>query len=265
MMPGFSSTYSPFFLSFFVLISFGVSYFFYRKSLLNNSKKYLLIILKSLAIFLLLALFIEPVLSSLIKHNNERLDVILIDDSRSNLLNSKAEYIKKVINENNILSGNYKVFKFSDAVSNLNSSDSLNSNGYETDLSEALKTIKSSFPDRQFYSVTVISDGIFNSGGNPLYEAKTFQAPFITVSVGDTAQKKDITINSVLYNEKAFTNIATNVKSLLNIYGFSGSINVNLLREGMVISTKTINVSNAQNYEAEFNITETSPGKVKYR
>src|SRR4030095_14407822 len=77
-----------------------------------------------------------------------------------------------------------------------------NSNGYETDLSEALKTIKSSFPDRQFYSVTIISDGIFNSGGNPLYEAKTFQAPFITLSIGDSIQQKDIVASNVLYNEK---------------------------------------------------------------
>src|SRR4030095_9902846 len=126
-MPGFSSTYSPFLLALFLLISVGVSYFFYRKSLLNNSKKYFLIILKSLAIFLLLALFIEPVLSSLISRNNERLDVILIDDSRSNLLNSKSDFIKKVISDNNILTGNYMVFKFSDISTALNSPDSLNS------------------------------------------------------------------------------------------------------------------------------------------
>lgn len=266
-MPGFSSTYSPLFLALFLIISAAVSYFFYRKSLLQNPKKYFLIALKSLAVFLLLALFIEPVLSSLVSRSNDRLDIILIDNSRSNLLNSKSDEIKKIIDENKILSGDYKVFTFSNTTSVLNSADSFGADGYETDLASSLKTIRNSFPDRQFNSVTVISDGIFNSGGNPLYEAKTFQSPFITLSIGDTVQQKDITVNSVLYNDKAFTNIPTSIKAFINIHHFTtGSVNINLLREGSVISTKSINInSSGQNYEAEFNITENNPGKVKYR
>ncbi len=266
-MPGFSSTYSPLFLALFLIISAGASYFFYRKSLLSNFKKYFLIALKGLAIFLLLALFIEPVLSSLVNQSGDRLDIVLIDNSRSNLISSKESDITKLLDENKIFSNDYKVFTFSNSLNSISSVDSFRANGYETDLSSALKNLRNSFPDRTFNSITVISDGIFSSGGNPLYEAKTLQSPFITVCIGDTIQQRDVVIGAVSYNEKAFTNIPAKIKSLINIYDYSpGTLNINLLREGNIISSKLINITaGQQNYEVEFDVTESTAGKIKYR
>jgi hypothetical protein len=266
-MPGFSSTYSPLFLFLFLVISVGASYYFYRKSVLTNSKKYFLIAVKSLAIFLLLALFIEPVLSSLVDQSGDKLDVILVDNSRSNKINNKESEIKKILNDNNIFSKDYRVFTFSNSLTGISSPDSFLSEGYETDLSTSLRNLRSSFPDRTFNSITIISDGIINSGGNPLYEAKTLQAPFITVSIGDTIQQKDAVISNVTYNEKAFTNIPTKIKAYLNVYDYSpGSLNINLLREGNVISSRQVNITaGRQSYEIEFDVTENAAGKIKYR
>lgn len=265
-MPGFSSTYSPLFLALFLIISAAAAYFFYKNTQLTNGKKYLLMTIKGLAIFFLLALFIEPVLSSLVNQSSENLDIILVDNSRSNLIGDKEQDIKKVLDENNLYSNNYKLFTFSNAISQLNSPDSFHSNGYETGLSSALRNIRSSFPDRTFNSITVISDGVFNAGGNPLYEAKTLQAPFITLVIGDSLQKKDVVVRNLSYNEKAFTNIPTKVKAQINIYEHSGTVTVNLIREGNVISSKQVNTNSGNDtYEAEFDITENAGGKIKYR
>lgn len=265
-MPGFSSTYSPLFLALFLIISAAAAYYFYRNSLLSNTKKYFLMAIKGLAIFLLLALFIEPVLSSLVNQSGDKLDVILVDNSRSNTIEGKEQEINNILDDNGLYSGNYKLFTFSNSFNSLTSEESLSVSGYETDLSSALRTVRNTFPDRNFNSITVISDGIFNSGGNPLYEAKTLQAPFITVSIGDTLQKRDVLVRSLSYNEKAFTNIPTKIRAQVNVYQHSGSVNVNLLREGNVISTKQIMVnSEVQNYETEFDVTENAGGKIKYR
>jgi hypothetical protein len=266
-MPGFSSTYSPLFLAVFLVISFGASYFFYRKSLLTDFKKYFLIAIKSLAIFLLLALFIEPVLSSFVNQSGDKLDIILADNSRSNLINNKESEIKNILEENKLFSNDYKVFTFSNSMNILSSADSFTGNGYQTDLSSALKNLRNNFPDRTFNSITIISDGIFNSGGNPLYEAKTIQSPFITVCIGDTIQQRDAVASGLSYNEKAFTNIPTKIKAFVNVYDYnSGSVNINLLREGNIISSKSINLTSAQqNYEVEFEVTENTGGKIKYR
>lgn len=265
-MPGFSSTYSPLFLALFIIISAVAAYFFYRRSTLSDAKKYLLVAIKGLAIFLLLALFIEPVLSSLVNQSGDKLDVILVDNSRSNLISGKDTDIKKLLDENKLVSDNYKVFTFSNSLNTLRSTDSLYNNGYETDLSSSLRNLRSSYPDRTFNSITVISDGIFNSGGNPLYEAKTMQAPFITISVGDSLQQKDVVITGAVYNERAFTNIPVKIKVQTSVYDLPGSININLLREGNVISSKPANIIPGQtSYETEFDVTENAGGKIKYR
>jgi hypothetical protein len=264
-MFSFSSTYSPVILILFLAISIALSYFFYRNSPLPKPKKYFLISLKSLAIFLLLFLFIEPVFGSLVKKNSEKLNFVLLDDSRSNSLGSKEDEIKRIISENNF--NDYKVFRFSNSVDQYTSADSLTADGFETNLSAALKNLKSSYPDETLNSLTIISDGLFNSGGNPLYEARKFQAPVITAGTGDTVQQKDIVISSALYNSKSFTDISNKIKCFINVYeAGSGALNVTLLKEGGAISSKTINyLPSQQNYETEFDITETTPGKVRYR
>jgi hypothetical protein len=265
-MPGFSSTYSPLFLILFLIISAAVSFYFYRNSNLSSSKKYLLASVKTAALFLLLALFIEPVLSQFFGSSNSRMDVILIDNSRSSAIGNNEEDIRKIISNSGLINDNYIVFTFSNELKELTSIDSLDFIGFETDLSGALRSLKRSFPDRDFNSVTVISDGIFNSGGNPLYEAKTFLAPFITIPIGDTTRKKDIVLKDVLYNPKAFTNSPVKIRAYLNIQDFPpGAYTVNLKREGTIISSKLINSSAEQfTYEAEFDVTETAPGKVLY-
>lgn len=265
-MPGFSSTYSPLLLSLFLIISAAASFFFYRNSLISKGKKYFLIALKTIGIFLLLALFIEPALSRLIDPHSGRLDLILIDNSRSNQINDKEQIIRTIAGEKGLFSGDHKVFLFSNTLKYTESADSISFNGFETNLSSALKDLRQNFPGRDFNSITIISDGIFTSGGNPLYEAKTFLAPFLTLAIGDTVQQNDIVIRSVASNEKAFTNIPVKIKANVNVYGFNtGVIELNLLREGQIISSKQITLTVNNSYDAEFDVTENSPGKVRYR
>jgi hypothetical protein len=265
-MPGFSSTYSPLLLSLFLIISAAASFFFYRNSLLSKSKKYFLIALKTIGIFLLLALFIEPALSRLIDPHSGRLDLILIDNSRSNQINNKEQTIRTFAGEKGLFSGDHKVFLFSNTLKYTESADSISLNGFETNLNNALRDLRENFPGRDFNSITIISDGIFTSGGNPLYEAKTFQAPFLTLAIGDTVQQNDIVVRSVASNEKAFTNIPVKIKANVNVYGFNtGAIELNLLREGQIISSRQITLTGNNSYDAEFDVTENSPGKVRYR
>lgn len=270
-MPGFSSTYSPLFLALILIIAAAVSYFFYRKSQLNNLKKYFLIALKTLAIFLLISLFIEPVLSSLVKKPDSKLNIVLLDNSRSNTVtfrnSSKTEEIRKIAVDNNLFEPGLRIFTFSNTLNPITSIDSFIANGYETDLESVLNSLKNVYPEGTYNSITIISDGIFNSGGNPLYTAKTFQSPFLTFAVGDTNQQKDLVIKKIICSQNAFTNtpvkIRVEIKAFKNITGPS---KIDLLREGSVISTKSLNItSDEENYETEFEVNEKTPGKVKFR
>jgi hypothetical protein len=267
-MPGFSSSYSPLFLFLFLIISAAASYWFYRNSPLPKAKQYLLIIIKTIGLFLLLILFIEPVLSSLAETDDELLDIVLVDNSRSNELLRKSDELKRIIENSGILTSGINVFAFSNNTNKLKNIDSINFNGYETSLSDALSELKAAYPDRSFNSITVISDGIFNAGSNPLYEAKTFQAPFITIALGDSLQQKDILLRSVDYNEKAFIDQHAIIKANVNSYfGNALTVKVSLYREGSLTAIKSAEFDgrNDAQREVEFSITESAPGKIRYR
>lgn len=265
-MPGFTSSYSPLFLALFLIIAAAVSWYFYRNQTLSTPFKIFLISLKALALFLLMALFIEPVLSYLVKNDNAAIDIVLVDNSRSLLTAGKQDELNSVIAGADIFGGVKRVFTFSNSTGLVSTKDSLFINGYSTDLSSSLGKLKENYPDRSFSSITIISDGIFNSGVNPLYEVKNMGVPIITIAIGDTVQQKDIVLSKVVYNSKSMVNTPVKIKAYLNAYGFQGtSININLLREGNVAASKTVQLTGEQNYETEFDISESTPGKTRYR
>jgi len=266
-MPGFSSSYSPLFLALFLIIAAAVSYYFYRNAAIEKNKKTLLIILKTAAIFILLALFIEPVLSYLTDSGNNRKDIVLIDVSRSNTFEGKSDQIKSVINEAGFFKGEGNVFGFSNGTALIKDADSINHNGYATDLVSSLRSIKENFPDGSYNSITLVTDGIFTDGSSPLYEAMTFTAPFVIFPVGDTAAKKDVIVKSVLRNEKAFAGTTVKIKVFVSVYkAGAGNAVLKLLREGSEIRSQLINFEPGKsNYEVEFDVTENTQGKIKYR
>ena len=265
-MPGFTSSYSPLFLVLFAVIALAVSYYFYRNTALEKNKKTLLIILKSTAIFILLALFIEPVLSYLTGNVNNRKDIVLIDATRSNDYSGKDQQVINILKETGIFSGGSSVFTFSNGIKEVKDPDSVHFSGYSTDLSASLRAIEESFPDGSYNSVTIISDGIFNEGSSPLYEARKFSAPFITIPVGDTVTKKDISVKSVVRNEKALTGTAVKIRVYIAVNKAGiGSTVVKLLREGSEVRSQMLNYDASRgSYELEFDITESAAGKIKY-
>lgn len=265
-MPGFTSSYSPLFLALFILIAAAVSWYFYRNSSLSTPFKIFLISLKALALFLLMALFIEPVLSYLVKNDIAAIDIVLIDNSRSILTGSKQDELNAAITGGEIFGGGKRVFTFSNSTGLVSSKDSMLINGYSTDLSSSLGKLKENYPDRSFSSITIISDGIFNSGVNPIYEVKNMGVPIVTIALGDTVQQKDIVLSKVVYNSKSMVNTPVKIKAYLNAYDFSGTtLTLNLQREGSTVSTKTLQLTGEQNHEIEFDISEGTPGKIRYR
>lgn len=265
-MPGFSSSYSPLFLVLFILIAAAVSWYFYRNTALSSTKKYILITLKTIAVFILLALFIEPVLSYLTGNDKKGRDIVLIDISRSSAIEKRGDEIHSILKETGIDPGEGNVFGFSGNTSEIRNTDSIQFNGFSTDLASSLRLLKEQYPDGSYSTITVVSDGIITGGGNPLYEAQKFSAPFIVFPLGDTAVKKDIVIKNIAANEKAFTGTAVKIKTYLNLFKTApASITLKLMREGIEIKSQQVNTQpGLTNYEADFDVTETAPGKIKY-
>jgi len=58
--------------------------------------------------------------------------------------------------------------------------------------------------NRNVGAVIIASDGIFNRGGNPLYDIHKIKAPFYTIGMGDTIAKRDVLIANVNYNNLVY-------------------------------------------------------------
>jgi hypothetical protein len=255
----------PAFISVFLLAaSFAASFYFYRATPLPALTRYLLVGLKTAAVFLLAFLFLQPTVLGILSYQQKPVNILLIDNSRSNTIEeTKLQQIRgAMLNLRKSPGDEVKVYTFSEGAAAAEMNLELKSDGFETNLKNSLDNVREELPDRVFGTVTIVSDGIFNAGGNPLYTARTFDCPFLTIPVGDTAQRNDVVISNVFYNDKALTDAVNVVKVELNSYGFQQEkIKVSLMREGSLIAE---GFTEGNEGEVTFELRETEPGTVRY-
>jgi hypothetical protein len=92
-------------------------------------------------------------------------------------------------------------------------------------------------------AVVLLSDGIFNTGASPLFEASRIKAPIYTVAVGDTTPPRDLTIRNVLHNEIGFLDDISKVQVDVQAFHLEGrSAIVNISQSGRVIQSKPLSI-----------------------
>src|SRR5690606_9489957 len=75
-----------------------------------------------------------------------------------------------------------------------------------TDISLTLRAAEERFYNQNVGAVLLISDGIYNRGANPVYQAEHLPFPVYTLGTGDTTVEKDIFIESLAHNEITYLN-----------------------------------------------------------
>jgi hypothetical protein len=101
------------------------------------------------------------------------------------------------------LSAKYEVktYSFSDSVK---AGLDFSGQGKLSNATALINRLNDELLNRNVGAVVIASDGIFNRGGNPLYEMNKIKAPFYTVALGDTIPKRDILIANVNYNNLVY-------------------------------------------------------------
>ena len=67
-----------------------------------------------------------------------------------------------------------------------------------------MKDINAKYTNRNVGGVIIATDGLYNKGGNPVYQGFDFNAPLYTIALGDTTVRKDVLIASVDYNRTVY-------------------------------------------------------------
>jgi hypothetical protein len=246
------------------VVAIGFSIFSYANTIppITKSKKILLISLRSIALVILLFAIFEPIYTSINSSIIQPKLAVLLDNSESLAAddasgNRKNRY-KNIIEKIDFadFDTNIVFYEFSSEAKQIKdfAFDSLKLNGNFTDISNAIRTINSVSENLNIRSILLLSDGAFNSGNNPIFDAENFAKPIYTIGIGDTIDPKDIAITSILTNEIAYIENPIPVSVNFNSVGFSNQeLKITLLDNGQKIDEQIFNVNSERtNYLAIF-------------
>ncbi len=203
--------YPAWFLIFCALLGAGYAALLYfrdqtfRENAPNLSK--ILAFLRFLAVTILSALLLSPLLKSLLTETKKPIVVLAQDQSESVRQAFSDQDFEKYKADwaglRDRLTEKYEVHElaFGDAARNgidFSMTDKV------SNLSEAMQAVGDQFSGQNLGAIVLASDGIYNEGSSPVYSSAQLAAPVFGVAIGDTVPKRDLLIKRVFHNKIAY-------------------------------------------------------------
>lgn len=242
-------SYNPFYFFLAVLIIIAYTVYVYRFTLpkINTLKKILLVALRAAALLIIALTFFEPVLSLSEKVVITPVNLIFIDNSRSIKIDdgtSRIETVKNIASTLRDEGANPKFYLFGNTPRPV-SEDSLRIINFDdgiTNISKIFSSIRNR--EEETASITIITDGVYTDGSNPLYSAAKSVIPVYTIGIGDTAKRKDISIKKLLYNNLLYAGAQTHISVTVQNTDFGGEgVLVSLFENEKLVDQKNILLS----------------------
>ena len=255
-----------------VIILTAFSFFIYKYTIpkISFRLRTLLIIIRSLIFGLILFLIFEPVLSFIKKEKVESGTYVYIDNSNSIAAKDSSNRIAKTISLIDDLNSsrgiNAKFFTFGKKIDSLDPGEKgkINFGAQQTNFFNIIDHIRKN--NARINSVVILSDGIITEGIDPTYQAEKLQIPIFTIGVGDSAQKKDVEIYNVLYNQFIYAGKQTQIEVAIKNYGFENkSARVSFFEEKTLIESKDVILSGTGLDKISFNYKPATGGEKKLR
>lgn len=235
------------------ILSVAISwlYYFWRKDQNTFSKpiKLLLFSLRALALFVIGILLLGLIFPRK-QTRTEPANIFFLIDQSSSMLN----YADSATVKSNIpmfieaakqkLDGKYltRFIHFSSAI---HPDDTLRFDGASSNLALGFSHIRDLFINNNLGAIVLLSDGNFNEGLNPKYEAEKIKfTPVYTLAVGDTITKRDAMISNVIANNIAFSGNIFPIKVEGKASKMNGEIISIQLKQGKnVLQEKTVSIN----------------------
>jgi hypothetical protein len=203
-----------------LLLAGGYAIGLYFRDTKNEFASYLKIILgiaRFISVFLISFMLLSPFIRSISKEKEKPLIILALDDSQSVVLNADSSgYRNGLPGDLDKLAGKLsgigevRKFVFGENLVQLKQDDDFSGNVKynqpSTDISGLVAGLAGLYDNRNVGALIVVSDGIYNTGSNPVYDAKQWQCPIYTVALGDTSIRKDLIIAKVNYNRMVYLN-----------------------------------------------------------
>ncbi|MGB0887424.1 MAG: hypothetical protein ACPGSL_04825 [Vicingaceae bacterium] len=160
-----------------------------------------------LLVTLLAFLLLSPFIKTLFNKVEKPVIIIAQDNSASILLNKDSvfyqnEYLQRIATLKTSLEEKYEVKTYTFGEE-LTEGNQINYAKKITNLSNTFDEVGNKFYNRNVGALILASDGIFNQGSNPVFNAG-IEYPIYTVALGDTSIQKDIVLKEVVHNKITF-------------------------------------------------------------
>ncbi|MFQ3598902.1 MAG: hypothetical protein SNJ55_13595 [Chloroherpetonaceae bacterium] len=254
----------------FLLLSVLLAAWTYQRTTLSAPLKLGLISLRTLAIFFALSLFLEPMLQFFSVEARKPKLALIVDDSESMTIRDNglrrdsllqqllSQYQSRLASVVDIHS-----FSFGEALRERALNDLSFKEKY-TNHSDAISTLNRIGAREHFNAALMFSDGAFNAGETPLYEAERSPIPIFTVLIGDSTSRKDIVLRRIYAPEQAILNTKVSVTAVIAQDGFTGKTIEAFLKEGTtVLARKQLELTPSEQ-SVSFEFVPKEVGEVKY-
>ncbi len=254
----FSFGYSPWLLLLCVAVAGGLTYWTYRTTVpsIGAGWRVLLGGLRFFALALICFLLFEPVLQQFRSTERPPVLAVLVDDSQSMQVVTAGDTsaarpgtarpsIRPVVDalQDASMPGKARFFRVGEASRPLSGSiiDSLRFDDAHTDLASGLQAAPEELRDENLSGVVLVSDGQYNTGQNPLRVADRSPVPVHTVTVGDTARQRDLRVQDISTNDRAYLNSSVPVRVTLSVTEGPGQpIPVTLEQSGRTLDQRQV-------------------------
>ncbi|RYU90110.1 hypothetical protein EWM62_11245 [Mucilaginibacter terrigena] len=245
----------------------------YRKPVqLGKSLRYTLFAFRAVLVSLLALLIVSPLVRStsylpqkpviLVAQDNSESIKLFASPAPSNPIAIGSPPIGETSNINNSLSegegwgealsslktqlgDGYEVHEFH-FDKDLKDSLSAKFDGRQTDISNALHQLNERFVNRNIGALILATDGLYNLGVDPQYEARNIKTNIYTIALGDTIPRRDLLIGNVNYNKTAFLGNDFEVEILAEAYQSAGeNIHLTITEDGRQVYSQNISVTSA--------------------
>ena len=228
------------------LIAAGLTFLAYRNSArrMPLATRRLLQGLRFAALFVVLCLLFQPTWHRQFADSKPPVIGVLIDNSQSMAVAAQerpaqaAQEVRQLRAAFPDLPGTPRFFAFGPHTREVGTADSLHFAGAITDISQGLGDIREALREDHVRAVLLVTDGLYNSGRNPLYTATEYGIPIHTVAVGDTMQRRDLQIRRVLTNDIGYAGREQPVQVMVRTRGFADQdVEVRLIYADSVVAT----------------------------
>ena len=233
--------------------------------------KIILASIRFVSVFLIAILLLGIILENFILKKEKPLIFIAHDNSESIVQTKDSIYYQEDYLDNlkalsKDLSEKYELieYSYSEGIENGIQSEY---KGKLTNTSKVIDQIYSQYSNRNIGAIILSTDGIYNTGANPIYAVnrKTY-VPVYTIGLGDTNEVKDCKIQEIFNNNIAFlgNDFPVEVTVAQKDYPNTDILVSIMLGNKQIASQKIEFITNKEQHKINFVLNATKIGFVKY-